>query len=124
MTAVIGPASELDTLDALRVHIIGRTVELSLPTSFLVDAAGAVRILYVGPVGPQALLDDLDRHVVRAQPAHRRSAYTGRWYYNVPRNFQALAEKLKSRGCEADYQYYLTMAIDRLKQRQGTPRRP
>ena len=46
----------LDFLDALQALLLDRERRLPLPASFLVDAAGAVRVLYLGPVTAERVL--------------------------------------------------------------------
>ena len=109
----------LETLAAVHQHVVGRAGEISLPSSFLIDPSGMLQALYLGPVGPQTLLADMERYVSSPVPAHRRSYYSGRWYYHTPRNLETLMQDLKNRGRGDDAYYYLSRAVERLKKRKA-----
>ncbi len=104
--------SELETVDAVLEHLLGTSGELALPTSLLVDPAGEVLMVYLGPVTSHRVAQDLKEHVSPATPASRRSLYPGRWYYRTPRDYAGLADALERRGRSTDADFYRALLGD------------
>ncbi len=98
--------SGLDTVDAVLEHLLGTSGELALPTSLLVDPAGEVLMVYLGPVTSRRVAQDLKEHLSPETPASRRSLYPGRWYYRTPRDYPGLADALERRGRSVDADFY------------------
>jgi len=97
--------SEVDAVTALLAHIRGDG-KLSLPTSFLVDRQGFVQVVYVGKVAAAQLLADVERYATTPLPDSVRSAFSGRWYFQAPRNLPELIGALQEAGLSEDASFY------------------
>lgn len=95
----------IETLDALVLHLRGKPGAWPLPMSFLVDAEGSLQVAYIGRITPEALLADSARY--QAPPTmSQRTAFPGRWYYRIDRDYAELARDLKRRGRDEDAAAY------------------
>lgn len=98
-------------LEAILDHVRGRSGEMSLPTSLLVDGGGRLQMVYLGPIDPERLVADAAEFASDAGPlASRRSLTHGHWYFRTPRNLIDLAGDLKRRGFARDARFYLGLA--------------
>ena len=88
----------LRTLDVLVEHVTGRTSELPIPASLLVDARGNLQMLYFGSVFPDRFLSDAETVLDPSLNPARRSLYSGRWYYRSSRDYERLSRRLGDIG--------------------------
>ncbi len=105
---------EEDALRGLEVvieHVTGRTRELPIPTSLLIDARGNLQLLYLGPVFPDRFLSDAGRVLDPSLKAARRSLYPGRWYYRSPRNYEGLSRLFLDLGQLEAAGFYAALAM-------------
>ena len=100
----------LTILEALLRNVRHVQEEISLPTSFLVDRAGEIQVVYVGPVAVDQLLEDARAYGLEADPAAPRSPFPGRWFYYVPRDFPALAKDLRRSTRDEEARFYDRLA--------------
>lgn len=104
-------AAELATLEALLRHLLDRPEPMVLPTSLLVDASGALQMIYLGPVTPARVIEDARTWASeQALPAHRRGLGGGRWYFRTPRPFGRLAGQLRELGQAGEASFYENLA--------------
>jgi len=93
----------LEFLDALQAVLLDREQRLPLPTSFLVDARGAVRVLYFGPVSAERLV--ADRALLELDEGALLDAaapFPGRWMFpGLPSDPDFFEPRLKARGLDA-----------------------
>jgi len=96
------PSSGLEFLDALQAALLDLDTPMPLPSSFLVDAEGMLRVIYRGPVDPEQLL--LDKRLLTLAPGLLRDAavpFPGTWWGPVPGGSLGLIEgKLRLRGLD------------------------
>jgi len=80
-----------DTLTTLVRHVrqLG-DVDLTLPTSLLVDKAGKVDIVYLGTTTAARLIHH--KKLFDGFRPHERSLRGGRWFFSVPRDWKSLAD--------------------------------
>lgn len=81
-----GTATEqlVRTLDVVQRGLIDQQRPLALPTSFLVDAKGRLRVVYKGPVTPGQLRTDVEQ--IESDPQTLRDLavpFPGRWHNGV-----------------------------------------
>ena len=70
----------LQQLDSLRKQTIYRDEPMPLPTGFLLDEQGRLRVVYTGVVELESLLDDLQHLQVDKQESRDRAIpFAGRW---------------------------------------------
>ena len=103
-----------EVLDALAGILLDREQRLSLPTSFLVDAAGSLRVLYFGPVSAAELTRD--RRWIEGEPdapLAGASPFAGRWLEPPSRTTSLgwLEGRMRSRGLEEVAREYARGAI-------------
>jgi hypothetical protein len=117
-----------EIVDALLEFVLGSGDELKLPTSLLVDGMGRLKMIYVGPVGVDAVLEDKRRFIDEEMPLYKRSLYDGRWYFRTRRNLSRLVNDLRDREMRDDSRYYLGLwkfgEIERGVLRPGNPAAP
>ncbi|MCK6484979.1 MAG: ASPIC/UnbV domain-containing protein [Phycisphaerae bacterium] len=102
------PAMEF--LDAVLKHVRDKEGLVSLPMSLLLDAGGALQVVYIGPVEADTLLTDAARFGAGQTPPHERSSFPGRWYFGVERTLPDLARELQSRGLVDEARFYSSTA--------------
>ena len=92
----------LELLDALQAVLLDREQRLPLPTSFLVDARGALRVLYFGPVSAERLL--ADRALLELDEGALFDAaapFAGRWMFpGLPSDPDFFEPRMRARGLE------------------------
>lgn len=90
----------LELLDGLQARLLDRERRLQLPASFLVDAAGALRVIYLGPVSPEQLLADRALCELGEGALFDTVApFPGRWMFpGLPDDADFLAGALEARG--------------------------
>jgi hypothetical protein len=105
------PASDewKESLDAIFTHIRDQGGAWPLPASVLVDGDGALQIGYFGPVDPDKLVADVRVWGSGTGKGASRSAYPGRWYFKIPRDFAGLARDLERRGRFEDAAFYTSL---------------
>ena len=88
----------IEILDVLQGAILDRETRLPLPSSFLIDAEGSLRAIYLGRVDPDRLLEDvaLTRLPIR-EMRDAATPFAGTWY----RPAQALSLELFERRFDA-----------------------
>lgn len=98
----------LEFLDALQAVLLDREVRLPLPTSFLVDAQGALRVLYFGPLTPERLLADKPLlELGEGGLLDAAAPFPGRWMFPaLPSDADFLEGRLRARGLEAAAREY------------------
>jgi len=105
--ATAAPAT-LEFLDALQSVLLDREQRLPLPTSFLVDARGAVRVLYFGPLTAERLV--ADRALLELGEGallEAASPFPGRWMFpSLPADAAFIETRLRARGLEAAAREY------------------
>lgn len=97
-------------LEELSKHLLDRSGEWTLPLSFLIDHENALQVIYLGPVSIEKLVLDLERFVRQPIPASVRSAFRGRWYFRIPRDWAELGRNLKSVGLLEESAFYARFA--------------
>lgn len=101
---------QLQTLAVLLAHVLGRSEELKLPTSLLVDDRGLLQMIYVGAVSPDLLRRDAALLRDPGFGPARRGLYAGRWYFRTPRDLEGLARELRAHGSSDAAAFYETLA--------------
>ncbi|MCC7293143.1 MAG: VCBS repeat-containing protein [Phycisphaerales bacterium] len=100
LEAGFAPAETVDVLDLVQRVVLERDRRIPLPTSFLVDAAGRVTVIYRGPVTAATLLSDAP--LLGAAPVALRVAacpFPGTWLSPPPGpDLKALADELGQSG--------------------------
>lgn len=98
----------LELLDALQAALLDREVRLALPASFLVDARGALRALYFGPVTAETLI--ADRALLELEEGALLDAaapFPGRWMFpGLPSDPDFFEPRLRARGLAAAAQEF------------------
>ena len=93
------PPLTIEILDVLFGVVLDTQQRLPLPTSFLVDAAGLVRIVYTGRVAPDQLLRDAQ---LLADPSAAWSdhalPFAGIWHRRPTSDLAALERRFAKRG--------------------------
>lgn len=107
---VDAPKPAMEFLDAVLKHVRDREGLASLPMSLLLDAGGALQVLYIGPVDVETMLSDAARFGAGQTPPHERSSFPGRWYFGVERTLSDLARDLQSRGLRDEARFYSNAA--------------
>ncbi len=99
--ATATPAT-LELLDALQCILLDRERRLPLPASFLVDANGALRVLYLGPVTAEQLLADRALcELGEGALFDAASPFPGRWMFpGLPSDADFFESRLRARGLE------------------------
>jgi tetratricopeptide (TPR) repeat protein len=99
--AAATPAT-LEFLDALQSVLLDREQRLPLPTSFLVDAEGALRVLYFGPLTAERLVADKALLELGEGALFDAAApFPGRWMFPaLPADADFLEPRLRARGLE------------------------
>jgi tetratricopeptide (TPR) repeat protein len=99
----VATGEALEILDALAAILLDREQRLALPASFLVDAQGALRVLYLGPVTAERLL--ADRALCELGEGglfEAASPFAGRWMFQgLPADADFFEGRLLARGLEA-----------------------
>ncbi len=94
--------------------VFNRQSPLAVPISFLLDADGALAVIYRGPLDVPVLLEDIGK---LDAPGHQRRdlavPLAGRWS-SPPRELllRAVARLFHERGYDEDYARYLAMEAD------------
>jgi len=98
----------LERLDALQAVLLDREQRLPLPTSFLVDARGALRVVYFGPLQAERLLADLPLLELEEGALFDAAApFPGRWMFpGLPSDPDFLEPRLRARGLTAAAQEF------------------
>jgi len=108
-------SSTTEVLDALAGILLDRERRLPLPSSFLVDAAGFLRVVYFGPVSAAELARDR-RWIEEEEDAAFAGAtpFTGRWLEPPSRTTSLgwLEARMRSRGLEEVAREYARGAIE------------
>lgn len=100
----------LESLGAILQSVRGRSDDdWPLPSALLIDARGALQIVYLGSVTPKQLVADVQHYVLDPPRANRRSSFDGRWYFRSSRDLAGLARELSRRGCDVEARFYTTM---------------
>ncbi|NIM61498.1 MAG: redoxin domain-containing protein, partial [Acidobacteria bacterium] len=102
----------LRMLEAVVEHVTGRTTELPIPANLVIDAAGNLQMLYLGPVFPDRFLSDAAAALDPSADPSRRSLYPGRWYYRSPRNYTVLGRRLAESGQLEAARFYARLASE------------
>ena len=89
----------------------GTRGEITLPTSYLVDPRGRIRVLYIGPIEPEQLARDVEAVVTEQPLAHPLS---GRWVRRPVRQLNVLARWFAEIGLREDARAYLQEMRGRL----------
>jgi len=99
----VATGETLEVLDALVASLLDTEERLGLPASFLVDARGALRVLYLGPVMPAQVLADRDLcELGEGALFDSASPFPGRWMFpGLPSDADFLEPRLRARGLEA-----------------------
>jgi peroxiredoxin len=105
--AVATPAT-LEVLDALHCLLLDRERRLPLPASFLVDASGALRVMYLGPVTAETLLADRALCELGEGALFDAAApFPGRWMFpGLPSDADFFEGRLRARGLEQTAREY------------------
>jgi len=93
-------------LDALLAHCLGSRHRGALPTSLLIDHAGWLQVIYLGPVTADALIRDAEVYAPGPRGAVARSGWGGRWFFGVPRDLTGLSKELAERGRPQEARFY------------------
>jgi tetratricopeptide (TPR) repeat protein len=107
----------VDQLDLLQKTLLERRRRIPLPTSFLIDSAGNLAVIYKGPVDPDQLRADVA--LCEAQPDRRLGLsvpFAGRWHApSVRVNFSGLEAAFRSAGFESIANAYQRLQFQRLE---------
>lgn len=85
--------SLMNAFELLMIEVFGKAEEMPLPTSFLLDQAGQLVAVYMGPVDPATLMKDV-RRLSRMNPRNAMDTQFfggGRWILPARRNHALLA---------------------------------
>ena len=75
----------LDGLDIIQRILLMQRVKMPLPTSFLIDANGALAAIYKGPINATELLEDVGRLKLKGDAVLSTSLpFSGRWHQPPP----------------------------------------
>jgi len=101
----------MQTLEVYFVEVFGRSEDVSLPTSLLIDEAGQLVAIYQGAVDVDQLLADVAL-VKRMDPASGNTELLsgGRWFQRGMREFELLSPVFAELGRERLSQYYGELA--------------
>jgi hypothetical protein len=105
--------AESIALEVLLGHALDMEGRTPLPTSLLVDRRGWLQVIYLGPVTPDQLQQDVARYGLEPPPGSQRGAWPGRWFFGVPRDLEDLARRLTERGLEPEARFYRTLDRNR-----------
>jgi tetratricopeptide (TPR) repeat protein len=98
----LAPPETVAVLDALYGTLLDTEQPLPIPTSFLVDAEGALRALYVGPVDPDRLLADLELvELAPEEQLDRAVPFAGTWFRTPATDLALFERSLARRGLSA-----------------------
>jgi peroxiredoxin len=99
----VASGETLEVLDALVASLLDTERRLALPTSFLIDSSGALRVLYLGPLTPtQALADRALCELGEGALFDSASPFPGRWMFpGLPSDADFFEGRLRARGLEA-----------------------
>ncbi len=107
-------AELLDALDVVQRSVLDRQRPLPLPSAFLLDARGAVAVIYKGALDVDALLADAAR--LEGTPQSLRAAavpFAGRWLESPPApDFPRAARFAAERGLEQVQRFYQLAQIE------------
>ena len=118
--ATYASSDQLAIVEAVVGNILGRAIDnLSLPTSFLVGSDGAIHVAYIGPLTPEQLMADMDRFVVSPPQPAARAAFTGRWFFKTPRDFEGLSRALERVNLPFEAAFYRSLGNARSRKRPG-----
>ena len=97
------PRETIELLDALHGAILDRDLPLPLPASFLIDAQGNWRALWLGRVDPERLAEDRELlDLLPEEMRERATPFPGRWAYPAQGADLGFFEaKLRARGFTA-----------------------
>ncbi len=93
-------------LEVVVAHVLDQREKLSLPLSFLIDGDNSLQVIYVGPLSFDDLAADFERFVRNPRQPSLRGAFSGRWYFRIPRDFAELSRELKERGLIEESRLY------------------
>ncbi|NRA97024.1 MAG: ASPIC/UnbV domain-containing protein [Planctomycetes bacterium] len=93
-----------EIVEALVLNVRRLDTDLVLPTTLLVDDKGAIQVIYLGKTPAKDLI--ADRSWMGGVPPHQRSLRGGRWFFSMPRDWGALAAKLRHLGNADDASVY------------------
>jgi hypothetical protein len=101
----------MQTLEVFFVEVLGRSEDVALPATLLVDPAGQLVAIYQGAVDVDVLLGDVET-VKRMDPTRTTNvALTGgRWYLRGNRELDLLSNVFEELGRERLAQYYASLA--------------
>jgi peroxiredoxin len=99
----VASGETLDVLDALAASVLDTETRLTLPASFLIDAGGALRVLYRGPAGAdQVLADRALCDLGDGALFDAASPFPGRWMFpGLPSDADFFERRLQARGLTA-----------------------
>ncbi|MSR63652.1 MAG: hypothetical protein EXS08_14565 [Planctomycetes bacterium] len=91
-----------ELLEALPALLLDREESLPLPVSFLIDAAGALRVLYAGPLDVAQVLADRARcELGEGALFDAATPFAGRWMFpELPEDADFFEQRLRVRGLE------------------------
>lgn len=106
-----GVATEamLDALEIVLHHVLDRPQEIPAPAGLLIDPAGQLQIIYLGPVSVDQLLTDTATYGLHPEKEVARSSFAGRWYYGLERDLKSLARDFQAKGRLDDARFYLQL---------------
>jgi len=109
--AGVADARLLKALEPVLSSVLGNSEVLPLPTSLLLDARGQLVVLYLGPVELERLLADV-RQLSKMDPdvSNATRLMGGLRLLTRPRDFEALAEKLRAADLPALAAFYSGLA--------------
>jgi thiol-disulfide isomerase/thioredoxin len=95
-------------IDAMVEHVRGRPSPWPLPLSLLIDPAGRLQVIYVGPVKCDRIVADARQYCMSDVPPGKRSLLDGTWATYVTRkdSMAVFADMLRQRGLAADADTY------------------
>ncbi len=107
-----------DSAAALRTivaSVLGPGAELALPLSILMDAQGAVQVIYQGDLDAESVAQDAAAFVFAPVQGAFRTAWGRpgagrRWFHGSPRALASLRADLASQGLSSDADFYTAIA--------------
>ena len=97
-------AAHREVIRTLILNVRRLDTELVLPTTLLVDDAGAIQVIYLGKTSAMELIASR-AHMAKVAP-HQRSLRGGRWFFAMPRDWSGLAAQLRHLGHPEDAAIY------------------
>lgn len=111
------PQRSLEVLDAIQAALLDHDAPMPLPTSFLVDAQGRLRVIYLGPVEGEQLVRD--RRLLELTDADLREAsvpFPGTWWGTLEDSGVGMLENmLLRRGLESAANEYARSGFEVLE---------